>query len=140
MKNIIIFFVLILAFSTCKDNEVDTCGCEGPINCTLDYRYIVVEITDINGKPYVLDEYKTTRIEDGLEIFIKSDEYTPGRQSLGMYLLMGDGHKSLTDKCGKAFRFTGRKDGKEVISRDYLIAHDCCHIMVKEGDTKITIN
>lgn len=140
MKNIFLFFILILTFSTCVNNDIGPCDCKSNIICTEEYRTISLEITDAGGKPYLLDEYKITRIEDGREIILEKDEYTDIRRSMGNYLLMGDRHKSLTDKCGKAFHFTGRKDGKEVISRNYLIAHDCCHIMVKEGDTKITIN
>jgi hypothetical protein len=142
MKNTFFSLILIFTLSACKDKrkEVDPCGCAGSINCTLEYRNITIDITDKNGKPYLLDKYKVTRAEDGREIIIKTDEYTAILQSLGKYLFVGDGHQSLTDKCGKLFRFTGWKDGKEVISKDYLVAHDCCHILIKEGDTKVVIN
>ncbi|HEV7381210.1 MAG TPA: hypothetical protein VGN64_15540 [Dyadobacter sp.] len=140
MKHTILLAILILTLFTCKNKSVDPCVCEGTINCTEEYRSIIVEVADSSGKPYVLDEFKTTKIEDGKEIILRSDEFTDIRKSMGMYLLMNDGHKSLTEKCGKSFRFTGWKDGKEVISKNYVIAHDCCHILVKEGDLKITIN
>lgn len=140
MRNIILFIFLTGLFTTCTKDQVAPCACLDNRACTEEYRILNVEITNAAGEPYILDDYYTTKLEDGIKFNLRTDSRDSLASITGEYPVSEDEHFQFTDRCGKEFKFTGIKNGVEVVSRTFLIAHDCCHVEVREGDVKIVVN
>lgn len=136
---ILICAVLCFAFS-CEDGaDMEAEECPQNIGCTKIYVLVNAEIKDANDKPYKLDAYYTTKMSTGEKISLQNQETDASAQYYGAYPILGDGQLAKTSKTGQEFEFTGIKDGKEVLKRKFVIGHDCCHIHLISGDTKISI-
>ena len=140
MKNLILFIFLAGIFTTCTKEEVAPCACVDNRACTEEYRILHVEVTNAAGEPYILDEYYTTKIEDGLKFNLQTDSRDSLASITGEYTVAEDQLFQFTDRCGKEFKFTGIKDGVEVVSRNFVIAHDCCHVVITEGDINVIVD
>jgi len=139
MKNILLFIFIISLFTNCeKDETIIPCSCPEQLLCTEEYRSIPVEITDEAGLPYVLDEFYTTQLSDGQKITVTKPD--PVAYTLGLYLVLEDRNLDIVDKCGEEFKFTGLKNGVEVISKTFTIKNNCCHIELMKGETKVVIS
>jgi len=143
MKRFLLFLLLISLISNCKKEKVeeveDPCSCSKGINCTMEYRSVGVTIKNQSGLSISLDNYYTTKILTGEKISLKSSEFDSLRRISGRYPVLGDGQKKLTEKCGTDFKFTGIKNGMEIVKQRYSIGHDCCHVKILSGDPNITI-
>lgn len=139
MKHIL-FLLILLAFS-CSDRSDDVIAdeCTEPIGCTFELRTISITIKNQAGDPYKLDEYYIVKLATGKEIDTKYSADIALQQKFGSYPLLGDSHMKDTNKAGQEFIFTGKKKGKVVIRKSYLIGHNCCHIELKKGDTELVI-
>ncbi|MCE7038802.1 hypothetical protein [Dyadobacter sp. CY312] len=140
MKNIILFIFLTGIFTTCTKEDVAPCACVDNRACTEEYRILNIEITNAAGQPYILDSYYTTKVEDNLKFNLQTDSRDSLASITGEYPVAEDQLFQFTDRCGKEFKFTGIKNGVEVISQTYTVAHDCCHVVINEGEVKIVVN
>lgn len=126
-KVLFIVSVLIVGLTNC--NKLD--GCKVNTACTEEFRTINVKVTSSSYHP-LLDSYSTTRISDGE---IVNDN---GGLIWESPTILSDNHINETTLEGETFLFEGYQDGQKVISEEYVIKHDCCHIIKVSG--KSTIN
>jgi hypothetical protein len=144
-----LFCALILVLS-CKNNSKsqldkprgDTCSISCPVTgyCTDQFEHVIVKIMHADSTALKVDRYYTVRDEDQAIIDIQSHTSPfedSVRRSYGNYPVLSDLHTLITDPCGKVFFFVGIKDSVEIIRERYVIAHDCCHILLLSGKTKI---
>jgi hypothetical protein len=55
------------------------------------------------------------------------------------YTVLDDSYlKQLMDNAD-SFRFTGTKNGKEVVNEVFVIGADCCHINKVSGNESVTV-
>lgn len=131
--------VIILSFSCSKRSGVRTeceLPCEKNLMCTYEFRSIVVEVSDRSGNDVELDSFAVVRKIDDKAIAVNQQPIIP---KAGRYVLFSDSNMNETSKCGEDFEFRGYKDKQLIASSMFNIAHNCCHIYLVSGNTKIVI-
>ncbi|MCH5721418.1 hypothetical protein [Niabella hibiscisoli] len=117
--------------SDCKFNQV----------CTEEFRSLMVQVVDQSNAGVELDSFKIVRTKDNKVILDNVQWQQPAGVSYkpGVYLLYSDGYMKETSRCGEDFHFKGYLNNKTVADKIFRISHDCCHINLVSGDTKIVI-
>ncbi|MGC4232669.1 MAG: hypothetical protein QM594_06775 [Niabella sp.] len=130
---------IILSFSCSKRSAVRTeceLPCEKNLMCTYEFRSIAVEVSDRSGNDVELDSFAVVRKIDHKAIVVNQQPIIP---KAGRYVLFSDLNMNETSKCGEDFEFRGYKDEQLIASRTFNIAHNCCHIYLVSGNTKIVV-
>lgn len=140
MKNLLILFCFISMAATCQDKSSNSQSqnenpCPPDIICTMEFRIINLEIRDKAGEAIILDEFYSEM--DGDKIEIPVDVYEPKN---GIYPVVTDGQMEILDFDGNEVIFYGMLNGETVVEHKMVIGKDCCHILLVEGDKKITIS
>ena len=85
-----------------------------------------------------LDSFEVVNLEDNSNITIAlgASEFE-GLQEFGQYPLIEDGvfEKNQVEQI----QFKGFVDGQEVVSNDYEVSTDCCHIDLVLGSLRLTL-
>ncbi len=143
MKRNLPLYFSVFIFLQCSDKDVkDPCSCLGTEMCTDIFKSIHVKLQNKDGRPYALDSFQTRRVATG-EIILLNNIPDPLSDSVaikwGSYPILTDMNVSQIQKCGEEFNFMGFKNGKTVVSSNYQIGHDCCHVILKKGAQNITM-
>lgn len=136
----IVVLIIISSFSCSKRNPVRTkceLPCEKNLMCTYEFRSIGVEVSDLSGNGVKLDDFAIVRKSDNKVITV---DQQPMIHQEGRYMLFSDSYMKETSRCGEDFEFKGYKNKQMIVSRTFNIAHNCCHIYLVSGDTKIIVN
>jgi hypothetical protein len=141
MKKLLIPIFLTFALLACSgDDEGNPTDCPSNTACTLDFRTLMVTITDSDDRPVVLDDYMVTEVATGKDITIEPTDYQWEQfREDGEYPLFSDQYSQEYQNQEVEIRFIGYVDGEEVVRADYTVGADCCHIHLVEGDTSIQI-
>ncbi|MFZ1527197.1 MAG: hypothetical protein WAT19_00465 [Ferruginibacter sp.] len=134
----LIFASLLMSSSCNKENAGD---CQGDLVCTQDFRSVHVQVMNSTA-PYQLDHYITKRHSDSMVIDIHSalSAYEDSLfRAQGTYPVLNDGHMQLTSRQGTGFTFIGYVNNLEVIRENYVIGHDCCHIVKISGRAQVNL-
>ena len=134
----LLLLLLLLSFVQVACNGDDIFGCGINTSCTDDFRSVVVSIQDGDGNPVALDTYEVINLETGepLDItFAFGDLQTA--QETGMYPIANDGIFPSNQEVELQLR--GFINEVEVITSDYVVATDCCHIGLVSGDTELIL-
>ncbi|GAB3418573.1 hypothetical protein GCM10027516_13310 [Niabella aquatica] len=105
--------------------------------CTYVFLSIGVEVSDRLGNDVELDSFAVVRKSDNKAIEISQQAIIP---KPGRYVLFSDSYINETSRCGEDFEFKGYKNKRLIVSRMFNIAHNCCHIYLVSGDTKIIVD
>lgn len=126
-----VIFLLVLS---CSKGDNSDC----PIACSEEYRIITVSIVDSNGNPVALDDFKITNEDNGndLTISISETEFQMMRER-GTYPLFSDLHRQEYSGRELEINFTGYINGGAVVSADYRVGADCCHVYYVSGDLSL---
>ncbi|GAB3418568.1 hypothetical protein [Niabella aquatica] len=128
---------------SCEKGKGVKDDCEQPCQpqraCTEEFRSILVEVLNPSGADIVLDSFVVVNKQNNQLVIDDKKVYNVlfGRVS---YLLFSDSEMDKTTQCAVAFEFKGYKNQQLIADRDYEIAHNCCHIYLVSGDTKIIID
>jgi len=94
---------------------------------------------------YVQDVVSTPVLLDSLHIKLREtneslpDENPDFQASNGYYVLVGDRSLKKLNKSGSRIRATGYKNGKIMLDENYVIGHDCCHVLKFSGKDTVTV-
>ncbi|WKK85459.2 hypothetical protein QYS48_26800 [Marivirga arenosa] len=131
-------FVLISAFLffSCEEesNSLEDCNLESRI-CTEEFRSVELEIVDDNGEYVELDNFYT--FFDSRKKFEFSRNTF--QQENGLYPVITDAELEELNQEGSVLVFVGEIEGKNVIEHQMLIGHDCCHVELIQGETKLIL-
>lgn len=127
--SILLFSILTLAISSC----IKTDECKDVV-CTEVFKSITIKIIDSQNLPVLLDSYKTIK-DSNNETFTIADSFSGD----GIYTIIDDSHKHKTATSGSTFIFEGTKNNVVVVSEEFVITKDCCHISLKSGKTEISL-
>ncbi|WP_394751054.1 hypothetical protein [Spongiimicrobium salis] len=134
-----IFFSLTQISCNSDDDANDDANaeCQNTI-CTLEFVVISVSVSDQNQNPVALDSFSVTDVENGNNrtITLTPSEFAAA-QEFGRYPLITDGILGLNQE--RQIQFRGFLNNQEVISANYTVATDCCHISVVAGDLQLTL-
>lgn len=134
-KKIFLLFTILLV-TACSDNKLnnDNSDCNLiDIVCTEEFRSITLEIVDINDNPVILDSFKTTREDTGEEIESGENFHQ------NFYPIINDNYQNEIAQKEINLKFTGFINNIEVLSTNYVVSADCCHIELISGKTKIVL-
>lgn len=129
---ITVFFVLLFSFACQQESII----------CTKEWRALSIKIIDSADSPVILDDYYTTNNNTG-EIFRMKDidTYIDSLNKLsGEYMIMTDNQKHWAKNGYCKVTFKGFLNKKEVVSEEYSVTADACHIGDLIGRTTIVIN
>jgi hypothetical protein len=137
MKTSVYFLLLLLFFTGCENNDASDCANKA---CTEVFKTIVVTIKDSENNPVALDSFKVTNLENGNDLSreINNAEFEAMREN-GVYPLFGDEYARDFSNKEVEINFKGYIDNQEIISSDYKVGADCCHVILISGDTEISI-
>ncbi len=126
------FFVLIFGFA-CQEESV---------NCTMEWRAISVKIVDSSDNPVILDDYYTTNNITGEVFRMKDiDPYIDSVNKLsGEYMVITDSQKEWAKTGYCKVTFKGLINNKEIVSEEYGVTANVCHIGDLIGRTTIVID
>jgi len=133
MKNL--FVILLLSFTTlaCKKDKDQ---CPKNIVCTSEYRMITVHVVDTLGNPVALDFYEVY-VQGSLIPLNLIDN--PSWQA-GIYVIIADDKMNTLDRYEPTtLRFDGYLGAELVVREYYVVAHDCCHVVLHSGPTEVVI-
>lgn len=132
MRYLTIIVTLSLIVTACDDNP--RCGAGV---CTDLFASIVVTIKDQSGQKLWLDSSKTYR-NDGL-LLHSTKAPNPSYYSDTTNTIINDNATSDVTYEGTEVTYVGWLGGEEIVSTDFVIGHDCCHIKKVSGPEEIIV-
>lgn len=140
-RTIVLAALLMIPLSSCNsndDSDLDSnSDCEGAI-CTTILVRVMVSITDQNQNPVALDSFKVINLENGKDITVSlTSSELEGLQEFGQYPLIEDGILGFNQE--QNIQFKGFINNQEVVSSDYTVGTDCCHVGLVSGDIALTL-
>jgi hypothetical protein len=144
MKNQIFFLLAFsgILFASCEksnhkpNHREDHCGCDPQIICTMEVVSLNLSVTDQNGQPVILDKIVTGRSNGQIFEFPQRE----WNQNSNQYTFWSDGQRKVTQKMGESILVKGFRDGNQIFSQTFKVGHDCCHVLLKEGNREIVVN
>lgn len=121
-------------FTSCKD-EVTECDVEGLV-CTEVFTTKQVTVKDAGNAVVELDSIVVKKSGDGSVLFSEN----PVVNTQGTYKLISDSEKDNIVKEGTDVTFYGYSNGTEVVTEDFKVGHDCCHVVYISGTQDIIVN
>ncbi len=140
MKNIVYFIFFLFLFGCINSDNNNKSKCEN-IACTEEFITISVYIKDDLDNPVALDSIKVTISENGNDITreINDFEWQLFRQN-GAYPLFGDEFVKDYQNIELELNFKGFINDLEVVSSNFIVGADCCHVILVSGDTNLFID
>ncbi len=139
MKYHFLIFAALALLTSCSDEETGPDGCPSFNICSTEFKSISIELVDLQGKPYLLDEYYIKNVSTGEKLIPKYPNMDSAPKELGFYHILDDNDTRETTKSGVDFQFTGLKAGTIKFQKTIKIAHDCCHVLSKSDSLKFVI-
>ncbi|MEM6542945.1 MAG: hypothetical protein AAF634_17445 [Bacteroidota bacterium] len=134
-----IFFAFAPTSCNTDDDANDDVNaqCEGSI-CTAIFVQINVTVTDQEQNPVALDTFTVTNLANGndMTITLTASELANARET-GRYPLTQDGILDLNEM--RQIQFKGFINGQEVVSGNYTVSTDCCHVALDAGDVELSL-
>lgn len=129
---------LLAIFQTSCNSDNDSSPDCNNINCTEEFRTIIVSIKDQNQNPIVLDYFEVTNLESGSDLTIPlSSSGLVLAQQYGQYPLIADGGVEINQIL--ELEFKGFINDIEVIRSDYSVSADCCHVVLIFGNIQLVL-
>ena len=131
MKTTIITIAILICLSACNDNS----DCSD-VACTEEFISVTVQVLNQSNEAVALNRTESvlddgTILETDLPIQIGTEVY---------YVVANDNHMDLLPDDSNVVTFTGWIDNQVVVTQQYIISKDCCHIDRQEGPELITID
>ncbi|HEY9117497.1 MAG TPA: hypothetical protein VIN11_06705 [Roseivirga sp.] len=127
------FLVIVLfslySFSCGEGANPNLDDCPAELLCTEELRSYTYTPTE-NGEPLILDNFYVRNMENG-NIYPNANLNTV--TAPGTYLVITDMAFNEIKKSGSLIRFFGIKNNQIVIQTDFMVGHDCCHVIPLEG-------
>jgi len=129
MKYSILILFTFLIFIGCEVAS-DPLDCESPTICTEEFVTFTYSPKDNEGQTIVLDAFYAQNMDNGN---IYDDFQEQKFLNSGVYIIITDAEMNEVHSKGTTIRFFGQKGGQVIIQEDFLVGHDCCHIVPLEG-------
>mgnify|MGYP000861798077 CR=1 len=131
IKNICLL-ILIAIFSCSKKDVLE---CPDNIACTEVFVSIGVKIVNSNNE--IVNCFKTVTEIEGQVNPIVNNIFDI---AVGPYIILDDSQKSKLKKDGSKVIFTAYNEKDQVIAAEnFVIGHDCCHVVKISGPESITV-
>ena len=144
MKKIVnlLFYVIViitLPLSTsCNNDDDSNSGCFEDTLCTLIFVTIDVSVVDNNQNPVALDSFQVINRADGSDFTLQlsNAEFELAQQN-GRYPIANDNNVEANQQL--ELEFKGFINNEEVITSNYIVGADCCHVNLISGDIELVL-
>jgi|TARA_B110000459_G_C16302492_1_gene355553 hypothetical protein len=126
LKIIASFLITGAFFTACKE-EITECDIDGAI-CTELFKVVSVEVKDESDQPILLDSISVVKSGTSEVLFTENPTSTNG-----VYKLISDTEINDIVKEGTDVTFYGYSNDSQIISENYKVGHDCCHVVFLSG-------
>ena len=133
MKKLKILFaaILVLTVMACEGENcrIHPDECLTNIACTEEFRSLLFQPIE-NGEAVLLDSYYVKNLDnDNIYSFTNNDS----QDRIAAYVVVTDSQLNDVRKSGSNLRFIGSINNEVVIEQDFVVGHNCCHIIGIEG-------
>ncbi|WP_282117667.1 hypothetical protein [Maribacter aquivivus] len=138
-KITLVFLSIFLVACNDKDDSIEQQDCSTAI-CTLNFVTITVSLKDASGEAIALDSYEVIDTETGKNIAedFNGEEYQYLKEQ-GFYPILSDANRIQYQNTTATLTFKGFIAAEEVITEDYEVGADCCHVSLITGNTEIVL-
>ncbi len=134
MKRIVLFIMVVIGFSSCKDSD------KSDLECTKVYMAIPLRLQYEDKSPVVLDSFIVKWGERDITRQYSQEEFERARK-VGSYTIVDDGMQEELQNLSVSVLFTGYIDNKIVHKGEYVVGADECHVVyLGNKPLDITIN
>lgn len=135
MKKNLLIILSVYVLLGCNNDDTIDCS---TIGCTEQFVTITVSIKDQNQNPVSLDYFEVINMENGSDITIGlSPSGLALAQQFGQYPLVEDG--GVENNQEMSVQFKGFINNQEVISSNYIVGADCCHVSLISGERELIL-
>ncbi|MCE7990696.1 MAG: hypothetical protein HEP71_01895 [Roseivirga sp.] len=120
---------MILIIQGCAEDS-QPLECRADIGCTEVFVTFTYAPSDNQGNAIILDSYYSQNMDNGQTYTFTGQD---SQFTKGLYTVLTDAQLGEIKANGTNIRFIGTKDGAIVVEQDFLIGHDCCHIVPLQG-------
>ncbi len=113
------------------DPQPDACK---DIFCTQEFRTITVSVENESGEPVQLDSYTVTDLKANEQLSIDQSLNTEGN-----YVIYSDKYVKEHQNTERTLVFEGMLSGSVVVTEEYRVAADCCHVTLVEGSRTLVV-
>jgi hypothetical protein len=136
--------IVYLAFfiAACSNhNEISIEDCDENTFCTENYVTIGITIKDNSGVKIVLDSYKVIDMatKEDLTLPYSNEEFENYRNT-GYYPIFSDAYRVQYQNSKATISFIGYISENEVITDEFIVGADCCHVSLISGNTEIVLD
>jgi len=132
MKKItLLIFLTPLIFMACLSNHWND-----EKLCTEIYVFIQITVKDSLNNPVILDNFEVKNVKSNQLLPVHKDSASA---SEGRYVLITDSELRLISENGTSLRFSGFKNTAPIITGDYIVNQDGCHINLLSGQTDLIV-
>lgn len=138
MKRLLLFFLFTLGmfFQSCQEDPEMVCSGI----CTEEFRTININITNQEGEPVALDNFKVVNLKTSKEITRElSGSALEYAKKNGIYPIFGDEYASEYKNKEVTLNFLGNINNEIVVDQNYKVSADCCHVFLISGSTEVVI-
>ncbi|OEK01552.1 hypothetical protein BFP97_08465 [Roseivirga sp. 4D4] len=131
-KLICTLFSLLLILTACSNSDEDvdnTSSCPDNIACTQVFISLTFSPKTANGVPIFLDSYYSQNLDNGETYSILNSSVA----STASYVVISDEQIEQINQEGTNIRFIGLQGNQIVVQQDFLVGHDCCHVVPLGG-------
>ena len=129
-RSVFISLVALFLFQACGENRIpDPEDCPAELLCTEEFVSLIYRPT-VNGELTPLDSYYSQNLDNGNTYNFVDPTMS---QLWNAYIVISDGEFEEIQKEGTTIRFFGIRDNEVVIEEDFVVGHDCCHVIPLEG-------
>ena len=126
---IILPLLLIGLFSCGEDTSPRDQDCPKELLCTEEFVSLTFSPRE-NGMVIQFDSYYTQNLDNGETYNYDPNDNLPDDLS---YVVISDAEMGEIAKDGTSLRFFGIKDNQVLIEQDFIVGHDCCHVIPLDG-------
>lgn len=134
MKKMLFIFSFAYIFLGCKSDDCSD------IFCTQEFVTINISIKNQSNNPVSLDYFEVINLKDGSDLTreVNSAELELMQQN-GTYPLFGDEHVNAYKNQKLEIQFKGFSNNQKIISQNYTVGADCCHVILISGVTELIL-
>ena len=139
--NLLLYVIVIIALllsTSCNNDDDSNSGCFEDTLCTLIFVTIDVSVVDNNQNPVALDSFQVINRTDGSDFTLQlSDIEFELAQQNGRYPIANDNNVEANQQL--ELEFKGFINNEEVITSNYIVGADCCHVSLILGDIELVL-
>jgi hypothetical protein len=138
-KSFLILLVFLQFGCTNEDNSTVR-DCEA-VACTLNFVTLSVTVKDASGIKIPLDRFRVIVVDSGEDLTLDLDSNTYGNFSdSGFYPIFNDSYRSKYQNKSATIEFRGFIADKAVVTSQFKVGADCCHVLLLPGNTDIVLD